>query len=128
MKKFLLIDDEEIFNFIQGEVIHNLDPEDEIETYSSAIEALEYLRDCISKGENWPDFILLDIRMPEMNGFEFLESLKEFDSSNFAHTKIYMLSSSLDEKDVKKALSYTIVKGFKEKPLSDSVLLEIKTT
>lgn len=125
MKKYLLIDDEEIFNYIQSEVIHNLRPEEEVLTYSSASEALNYLKACIINKEKWPDFIFLDIRMPEMNGFEFLDQLKDFDPNCFDHTKVYMLSSSLDERDVQRALSYPFVKGFREKPLSDSILTEI---
>ena len=46
MKKYLLIDDEEIFNFIQSEVIHNFNSESETITYSSASEAIEYLKAC----------------------------------------------------------------------------------
>jgi CheY-like chemotaxis protein len=125
MKKHLLIDDEEIFNYIQSEVIHNLRPEDEVVCHSSATDALHFLRTCIKNNEKWPDFIFLDIRMPEMNGFEFLEHLKEFDTTLFDSTKIYMLSSSLDERDVQRALSYPFVKGFREKPLSDSILADI---
>lgn len=125
MKKYLLIDDEEIFNFIHSEVIHNLSSEAEVLSYTSANEALDYLKACMLNNEKWPDYIFLDIRMPEMNGFEFLDHLKVFNSNSFDNTKVYMLSSSLDDRDVELALSYPFVKGFREKPLSDSILNEI---
>lgn len=125
MKKYLLIDDEEIFNFIQSEVIHNFNSESEIITYSSASEAIEYLKTCSLNGDKCPDFILLDVRMPEMDGFTFLEKLKEFDASFFNCTQIYMLSSSIDERDKQRAFSYNFVKGFREKPLSEEILSQI---
>ena len=69
MKKYLLIDDEAIFNFIQSEVIHLHNHSDEVIMYSSAEEALVYLKELLEQGAALPDFILLDIRMPNMNGF-----------------------------------------------------------
>jgi CheY-like chemotaxis protein len=125
MKRYLLIDDEEIFNFIQSEVISDHDSTDEVNTFSSAIEALEFLRDKISKNENLPDFIFLDVRMPEMNGFDFLEAFHKLDQEAIKNIHIYMLSSSLDEKDFKRAMSFPSVKGFKSKPLSDDIIDEI---
>jgi CheY-like chemotaxis protein len=123
--KYLLIDDEEIFNYIHDTVIHNFSPEAEVLAYNSASEALDYLKGCITNGEKCPDYILLDIRMPEMNGFEFLEQLNDFEPAFFNHTKVYMLSSTLDERDLKRALSYPFVQGFRDKPLSESILNEI---
>ncbi len=128
MKKYLLIDDEEIFNFIQSEVINNFNSDSEIITYSSAKEALDYLKNCSLNGEKCPDFILLDVRMPEMDGFTFLEKLKEFEASFFNCTQIFMLSSSIDERDKQRAFSYNFVKGFMEKPLSEEILNQINNT
>jgi CheY-like chemotaxis protein len=125
MKKYLLIDDEEIFNYIQSEVIHLHDQSNEVIMFASGAEALSYLKELITQSQSFPDFILLDIRMPNMNGFEFLEELMKFDRQVFNKTRIYLLSSSIDERDIKKAMDYPFVKGFKGKPLSEEIIIEI---
>ena len=63
-----------------------------------------------------------------MNGFEFLDELMKFDLKVFDKTKIYLLSSSIDERDIKKASDYPFVNGFKGKPLSEEIILEINKT
>ena len=77
MKKYLLIDDEEIFNFIQSEVIHLHNQNNEVVMYSSAHEALVYLKELIDQSVALPDFILLDIRMPNMGGVEMCTEMKK---------------------------------------------------
>ena len=128
MKKYLLIDDEEIFNFIQSEVIHLHNQSNEVMMFASGAEALLYIKNLISQNESLPDFVLLDIRMPNMNGFQFLDELMKFDLQLFNKTKIYLLSSSIDERDIKKAADYPLVNGFKGKPLSEEIINDINKT
>ena len=116
---FLLIDDDDIFNFLSQRVLKSCGITDTITTFSNAKEALVYLAE--SK-KNSTDIILLDIRMPEMDGFEFLE---KFTMLNFLNIDIFMLTSSLDKRDRERALTYSSVKGFYSKPLNKEIALEI---
>ncbi|MFM7195219.1 MAG: response regulator [Bacteroidota bacterium] len=79
---------------------------------------LDHLNRLAAEGKPFPDFILLDLRMPIINGFEFLEKLKAFPQEKLAGTSIHLLTSSLDEHDIERAFTYPHVKGFHSKPLS----------
>ncbi|HQF27016.1 MAG TPA: response regulator [Bacteroidia bacterium] len=125
MKRYLLIDDDEIFNFLHAELIRKAYDSAIIDAFTSSIEGLTYLTDCVNKKEPLPDFLFLDIRMPEMNGFEFLNELLKLPASRIDNIKIFMLTSSLDERDRKTATSYAVVKGFIGKTFSIERLNEI---
>lgn len=108
-----LVDDDPINNLINRRLLGKTGIGNQIEEYLSAQEALEKLKSLPEKGSL---LIFLDIKMPVMNGWEFLEEYK----TQFPHRddKIVILSSSIDFLDRQKALDYPIVSGFLEKPLS----------
>jgi len=85
----------------------------EIQSFIYASKALEELQN----SANSPDFILLDINMPGMNGWEFLETLQHSEIPPSTLPEIYMLSSSLDPGDQAKARNSVLVKGLISKPL-----------
>jgi len=125
MKRYLLIDDDGIFNFIHTEVIKTVDPTADITSFSSSLDGLQYLTEKLDAGSELPDYLFLDIRMPEMDGFEFLSKLEQFSPEKMSAMKIYMLTSSLDDRDRTKAFKSPLVKGFKSKTLTITMLTDI---
>ena len=118
MRRYLLVDDDTIFNFLHTEVIKTVDNSAQIDLFNSSMEGLEFLKDALEDKHPMPNFLFLDIRMPEMDGFEYLDELMKFPIEKFKDLRIYVLSSSLAERDKEKSLSYPIVTGFIEKTLT----------
>lgn len=119
----LLIDDDPATNFIHEKVISRMQWDIHIQVASSALEALDYLRkkDFFNDIEKYPQpgIIFLDINMPGMNGWEFLEVYKDLPESNKARIVIAMLTTSLNPDDEKKASTYNEdLKEFLHKPLT----------
>lgn len=124
-RHFLLIDDDVVFNFIHTEAIKRLVEDAVVDSFNSPQEALEHIKALVDSKQPLPDFVFLDIRMPELDGFEFLQEMEKMNPGTFEQVIIYMLTSSLDDRDRMKALNSPLVKGFKNKPLTESKLLEI---
>lgn len=124
-KTVLLIDDSYIDNLINRKILENSQFADDIIVMDSPVKAIDYLNKCFDE-QALPEIIFLDIRMPEMNGFEFLQKIKEINSGDNANLKIYILSSSLDPSDLKKIEGNNLVTKFIGKPLTVRVLEEIK--
>jgi CheY-like chemotaxis protein len=125
MKHVLLIDDNEIDSYIAQHIIAKNKMPEKISVMSSAIEALEFLAILKKNGEEFPDYIFLDIRMPEMNGFGFLEEFNKISKVFIAHCSVIMLTSSSHERDRQHSFQYPFVKKFITKPLSFDLLEDV---
>lgn len=122
---FLLIDDDPIFNFLNEKIVSETGFAKGLKIFISAEESYEYLQDLNKQGLSFPGIILLDLRMPSMNGIEFLELFHQFPEEQIRHTGVYMLSSSLNEADRLKTLAFGRVKDFLSKPLMIEQLQEL---
>jgi CheY-like chemotaxis protein len=118
MKQFLLIDDDEIICIVHPAIIRQAFPDSQVIVIKSSTEALEYLKALVVSNEPVPDVIFLDINLPEMNGFELLDNLSEQDINYLKNAKTYMLSSSIDQRDMDRVEANKMVTGFVGKPLS----------
>lgn len=115
-----LIDDNYIDNIVTRKLLENSRFAQNIVVSESPDDALELLRD----GKVLPEVIFLDIRMPTMDGFEFLELYDKL-PINKENVKIFLLSSSLDPADIKKAADNEYITQFLHKPLTKKILEEI---
>jgi CheY-like chemotaxis protein len=122
MKKvncILLIDDNPADNHFHKIIIEEADVCNHIKVSLNGTEALDYIRKSGTSDEfPKPNIIFLDINMPRMNGFEFLEEYKKLDEKLKSEVVIVMLTTSLNPDDAKKAKENTVVKEFQNKPLT----------
>lgn len=118
----LLVDDDDIFNMLHGEVLKRLIPDVRIDVFKSGQEVLRYFEQA---PEEKIDLIFLDIRMPVMGGFEVLEGMASMAPERFSNTRIYVLSSTLDDRDLQRAKETPLVTDFIGKPMSFDTLRSI---
>jgi len=124
----LLVDDDEINNFISIKLIKKAISNANITACLNGRFAIDELtRIQKADPEALPDFILLDINMPIMNGWEFLDEYKRLNIDPLGKSKIYIISSSVFSNDISKARSYPLVKNFVSKPLSVEKIVEMLT-
>jgi CheY-like chemotaxis protein len=117
-KKVMLVDDNDIDLKINTKLIKLAKVFDEIIICPSGEEALEYISKHLNEPDKLPSFILLDIQMPEMDGFEFLDEYKRFSKSFTDTCPVAMLSSTLDFGDIQRAEANPYVIKLLKKPLS----------
>ena len=117
----LLVDDDYDDNLYHKIIIKKMEITESIDEVNNGLEALEY----ITAREVPPELIFLDINMPKMNGWEFLERYKDLDAGQKAKTVIMMLSTSANPDEIQKAKEIEEVSGFQTKPLTPESMTEI---
>lgn len=115
ISRVVVVDDDRADQIFYRRIIRRSKLVDEIIMFDYAEEALEFL----SAGDCPPvNVILLDINMPRMNGFEFLEEATRRLGPDLGNTLVVMLTSSLDPRDLQRAQRFEAVKGYLSKPLT----------
>jgi response regulator RpfG family c-di-GMP phosphodiesterase len=123
--RFILIDDDSINNYICKRLIKKTFPFVEVVDFIHPEEGLKYIQSLSNTGGESCSMLLLDINMPEMSGWEFIEKYSHLDATIRDQVHIYMLSSSVDSRDRDKADRNKFVNGYYEKPLSAANLVAL---
>ena len=130
-KKVLLIDDDIVVNKINKYLIESTGIFESIESKIIPKDAIEYINDLIDKNQKIPGLIIVDISMPDIDGFEFIDLIDElFEEKGFEEMPVFLiLSSSIFKRDLEQFDKTPVVKKFLTKPLQkdqfEGVLVEL---
>ena len=114
-----LIDDDKIYQFTAKMILEATGLTHSIKTFFNGQEAIDYLLDPTNNDpEKLPDVIFLDINMPVMNGWEFLEAFQIFWKDLHKRIVVYVVSSSVDASDIQKSKTYEAVTDYVIKPIN----------
>tara|TARA_R100000935_G_C2822886_1_gene160683 strand:+ start:849 stop:1232 length:384 start_codon:yes stop_codon:yes gene_type:complete len=122
MKSICVIDDDMIYQMIIKKIIERTHQFETIQFYKDGIYALEYFND---PNVVLPDLILLDINMPQMDGWQFLQNIIKYRPTFKDETVIYIVTSSIAHSDQEKAKSFSEISGFLSKPVNVDSLKKI---
>jgi CheY-like chemotaxis protein len=111
----VFVDDDKIQHMINRKNLQRISPELQTHFFDNPYEALDWLK------EGSADLLILDVNMPEMQGWDFLDHLQKIGNT----IEVKMLTSSMDPMDVEKSKDYAQVSGFLVKPLTQQILTEI---
>ncbi|WP_026809210.1 response regulator [Arenibacter latericius] len=120
-KSIMIIDDNLVSQYATRYAIQQSQVKSDIFVCDSAQEALDVLNNFYQIGQEFPDYIFIDLNKPEMNGWTFLDQFYSI-SDKAKDTKVYFLSSFVSTIERDKANHYATVKGFCNKPLSASTV------
>jgi len=123
--RFLLIDDDPLNNMLCKVLIRQIDRSAIVLAFTNSEEGLSYIeKDYPANGEI-RTILLLDLNMPRMTGWEFMEKFVQLPKEIRDHFDTYILSSSVDIRDRHKADANPVIKGYIEKPLRDQFIKEL---
>ena len=129
-KAVMLVDDNDIDNFINEKIIKGYSFAENVYTHSSSRSALEFLKNLDTLDnvpvELIPVYIFLDINMPIMDGFHFLDEFSKLSANMKSTIKVLMLTTSLNQSDINRVKSYKQVVKFLHKPLTEINLIDLK--
>lgn len=126
-RTIFLIDDDPLTNYIHRRVIASKYAFNIVE-FTDPVKALETLQQYTpAEADQLPEIIFVDINMPHMDGWEFLEAFQKLPDFVLAKCDVIMLSSTINQREIERARTYGVVKEFVSKPLSlDTLAMLIK--
>lgn len=124
--RILLVDDDEITNFLSTEVLQFHFQNAEISVVMNGEEAMQHLFGQLKLNAPLPDVMLVDINMPYMDGWEFLEILEVSNKEEFSGIAIFMYTSSVYFEDINRGKNNSLLKNILTKPLDENSIKEIR--
>ncbi|WP_055437438.1 response regulator [Lacinutrix algicola] len=122
---FCIVDDDDIYQFAIKKTIESLNLTQKIIAFSDGEEALNFMIENLNNDEELPDVILLDINMPIMDGFQFMEEYIQIKPKLGKKITIYMVSSSVDQTDIDRANRISDVSDYIIKPIKPGKIKSI---
>lgn len=120
-----IVDDDDIFRFILEKHIQTQNLADKILKFENGEEAIQYIEQFSDVSEALPDVIFLDINMPVMNGWQFMNRIKNVLNNMTKTPTIYMVSSSVDSRDIEKSKQYHEIKKYISKPIDKAEVMSL---
>jgi CheY-like chemotaxis protein len=125
VKTLGIVDDDEIYTFLIKKSIEQTNFVETIKVFHNGLDAIDFLKKNAANYDSLPEIILLDLSMPIMDGWEFLEEYILLSPKLGRKITIYIISSSISPYDIAKAKSISFVTDFIIKPVSKEKLIEI---
>lgn len=123
--KLFLVDDDKIFVFLTKKIVEDTGIDTDIHVFTDGQETIDYLKSIIDKPEFLPDLICLDLSMPVMDGWEFLNEYMQMLPQIHKKIPIYLVSSSISPHDIERAKSVGVVSDFIIKPIDKEKIKEV---
>lgn len=123
-----MIDDDEPTNFLNKMIIDEASCAESVQVEQSATDALDFLKSATVENPDpacGPDLIFLDINMPAMDGWEFLEEYEKLTPEQKARVIVVMLTTSYNPEDEQKAKDHSMIAEFRNKPLTQEMLMDV---
>lgn len=120
-----IIDDDKLYQFTIQKVIEKTQKASQIISFPNGYEAINFFKSHLSQPDKLPEIILLDINMPIMDGWQFLNEYLSLENQIVKKSIIYVVTSSIDNADKLKVKSLERIKDFVVKPVSKDRLVEI---
>ena len=125
LKTLTLVDDDDIFVFLTTKIIEQTNLVDLIKVFGNGLDAINFLKENKNNVDALPDIILLDLSMPIMNGWQFLEEYNKLNPTIGKKITIYICSSSISPDDITRAKTISEVSDYIIKPITEDKLIDL---
>lgn len=120
-----IIDDDPIFVYGTKKVMKEVDFCSDVIVYNNGQDAINGLRNLVEEKKELPSLIFLDLNMPVMDGWEFLDDFITIPNNNIEKVHVYVISSSIDANDFIRARNYEVVNNYILKPITPEDLVAV---